>query len=66
MRTLDLVQAVCEVLDLEAMESDLSRRAKILAGARVTLTRWREGRLTAEQAIALLGRLQSGGRAASA
>jgi hypothetical protein len=61
----DLVEAVCNTLDREAIERDLSRRANILTSARATLAHWREGRLTAEQAVAALTRIQSQGRAAA-
>jgi hypothetical protein len=65
MLTLDLVEAVQEVLEHEMLESDWSWRARLLADTRATLAGWRAGRLTAEQATVALRELQWRRRAAA-
>lgn len=47
----DLVQAVHETLDREARERDWPQRALLLAWTRATLAQWRDGLITAEQAV---------------
>src|SRR5208282_3309777 len=47
----DLVQAVCETLDREAREDDQWQRAVLLAWARLTLSQWRAGTISTEQAV---------------
>jgi hypothetical protein len=58
MLTFDLVQAVQDVLARERAETDWFRRARLLADTRATLTGWRTGRLTAEQATLELRKLE--------
>jgi hypothetical protein len=50
----ELLDAAAEALDAEAREISLARRARMLAWTRATLTQWRSGVLTTEQAVARL------------
>jgi hypothetical protein len=65
MLTLDLVEAVQEVLERERLEPDWFRRARMLADTRAALSRWRSGGLTAEQATLALRELHWERRAAA-
>jgi hypothetical protein len=47
-----LLDAVADALEREAHEVDRPRRALVLAWTRLTLTLWRVGARTTEQAIA--------------
>ena len=49
-----LLDAAAEALELEARETCRTRRAVLLAWTRATLTQWRTGVLTTEQAVARL------------
>lgn len=52
--TNELLQAVEDTLEREALETDRSRRTVLLMWTRTTLTQWRRGALTSEQAVARL------------
>jgi hypothetical protein len=52
--TSELLDAAADTLEQEARESDRSRRALLLVWTRSTLTQWRTGVLTTEQAVARL------------
>jgi hypothetical protein len=49
-----LLDAAVEALEQEASETDRTRRAQLLARTRLTLTQWKTGVLTTEQAVASL------------
>jgi hypothetical protein len=52
--TYELLDAAAESLEREANEVDRSRRAELLAWTRWTLSQWRGGILTTQQAVAQL------------
>jgi hypothetical protein len=54
MLTSDLVDAVCEALELESAAVDVAERALLLAWTRATLWQWRSGTITSQRAARLL------------
>jgi hypothetical protein len=50
----ELLDAVAKALDREASASDVGQRARLLAATRTTIEEWLRGRLTTEEAVALL------------
>lgn len=50
----ELLDAIANALDREASASDVEQRARLLAATRTTIEEWLRGRLTTEEAVALL------------
>jgi hypothetical protein len=57
--TSELLDLATDTLEQEAQETDRSRRALLLVWTRITLTQWRTGVLTTEQAVARLRAVNS-------